>query len=397
MSWVAMNSSNHSSCIPSSKAMNDQAREDFDRYQVDDDTTFCADKSLCIGEDDASISASALEVGDKQWDVSNLYSPSSCKSPPKSAPSSSQRRRFRRLSEVKSKTASRSDLYPIGDDVQLSMPELDMSSVDEIFSQSSCHSVASPRKPSRPSFSSQRNSKATMSSLHEHLQQPRRNALKKQQSQASQFTKSTLSTTPSFLSYGEESRVSLNNLNEPTFDESASLNAAQQTPQEMRCPPPAASTAPRKKNLAAATPPPPAAAITTPPRPAREAAPRYPSQSPRPSRRESSPPPALMPMVEIEVSPGIFLPLRGSQETMAAVNSGRAIPVNCMACQASLRCVPDCQLVLCPDCRILSPVEDDRMYHSMSAVASNWDCDEMSATVPNRRGVGLGLKADALY
>ena len=107
--------------------------------------------------------------------------------------------------------------------------------------------------------------------------------------------------------------------------------------------------------------------------------------------------------IEIEVAPGLYMPLRGSDETIDAIESGRACIVRCFACNSKLSCVPDCELVICPDCRVLSPVqdEDEDLHRSMPNMGSgNWSDDDQtpgynmsSASLPPpRRGVGLGLK-----
>jgi len=107
--------------------------------------------------------------------------------------------------------------------------------------------------------------------------------------------------------------------------------------------------------------------------------------------------------IQIEVAPGLFMPLRGSDETMDAIESGRARMVICFACNAKLSCVPDCELVICPDCRVVSPVEDDEddLHRSMPNLGSGDDnrYDDQSpghtcsaSLPPPRRGVGLGLK-----
>lgn len=80
--------------------------------------------------------------------------------------------------------------------------------------------------------------------------------------------------------------------------------------------------------------------------------------------------------ISVEVSPNVFMDLRSAMETLRAVESGRAVCVTCVQCQGTLKCVPDAELVMCPDCRITSPMclEDD-----------------VPGRTP-RRGVGLGLK-----
>lgn len=100
----------------------------------------------------------------------------------------------------------------------------------------------------------------------------------------------------------------------------------------------------------------------------------------------------------IEVAPGQYMPLRGSSETMAAVESGIARTVTCMACQATLRCVPDAELVVCPDCRLLSPLPAEKKGQ---ATSTDWQGhsrrnQSFSESQPGAHsqigGVGLGLK-----
>jgi hypothetical protein len=74
------------------------------------------------------------------------------------------------------------------------------------------------------------------------------------------------------------------------------------------------------------------------------------------SRHFVSPEPTKPRRVQIEVSPGEFMNLRGADETADAIEKGRSRIVYCFSCGIGLRCVPDCELVICPDCRIMSPV-----------------------------------------
>ncbi len=86
--------------------------------------------------------------------------------------------------------------------------------------------------------------------------------------------------------------------------------------------------------------------------------------------------------ISVEVTPNVFMDLRSATETLRAIESGSAICVTCVQCQGTLKCVPDAELVMCPDCRITSPMrlEDD---------------DFPGRTV--RRGVGLGLKLPSTF
>lgn len=84
-------------------------------------------------------------------------------------------------------------------------------------------------------------------------------------------------------------------------------------------------------------------------------------------------------IIQLEIEPGIFAPLRGSNETWNAIQEGDSIHVSCFCCSASLLCIADADYVLCPECRVVSPT------------------DAGNRKVPagrrrHRGGVGLGLQ-----
>ena len=59
----------------------------------------------------------------------------------------------------------------------------------------------------------------------------------------------------------------------------------------------------------------------------------------------------------IEVSPGEFLRLRGADETWRAVQVDFYMPCECVCCLLTLFCIQDARFVLCPDCRVIGPME----------------------------------------
>jgi hypothetical protein len=61
--------------------------------------------------------------------------------------------------------------------------------------------------------------------------------------------------------------------------------------------------------------------------------------------------------IRIEVAPGIELRLRGSKETWAAIKESRITVTSCCCCLAELHCIQDAELVVCPDCWVVSPVD----------------------------------------
>ena len=62
-------------------------------------------------------------------------------------------------------------------------------------------------------------------------------------------------------------------------------------------------------------------------------------------------------MKSIEVLPGQFLRLRGADETWRAIACDFYMPCACVCCSLTLFCVQDACFVLCPDCRVISPME----------------------------------------
>jgi hypothetical protein len=94
-------------------------------------------------------------------------------------------------------------------------------------------------------------------------------------------------------------------------------------------------------------------------------------------------PAAAFPRMELEVSPGIFLPLHGSEETYAALRTDRLCATYCLACETPLFCVEYAAQVLCPACRVVSPV-----FTHEAPRRNDYD----SQTHPS--GVGLGMTVD---
>jgi hypothetical protein len=75
-----------------------------------------------------------------------------------------------------------------------------------------------------------------------------------------------------------------------------------------------------------------------------------PQQPPLPSSRDDR---------LVEVTPGTYVKLRGSEETWRAIRTGRTIRTACLSCAVMLLCIVDADMVMCPACRSISPVERD--------------------------------------
>lgn len=75
----------------------------------------------------------------------------------------------------------------------------------------------------------------------------------------------------------------------------------------------------------------------------------------------------------LEISPGVKMPLRKASETWNAIQSNKAFEVTCSGCHRQLLTVPDAQLVLCPECRIVSPMPciDEPTSRGLPPVTTN--------------------------
>ena len=77
----------------------------------------------------------------------------------------------------------------------------------------------------------------------------------------------------------------------------------------------------------------------------------------------------------IEIQPGVYATLRGSEETFQALKHGFVSVGSCILCNTSLICIADAEYIYCPDCKVISPLEGEK---------------------GGKGGVGLGYPLDAL-
>jgi hypothetical protein len=65
-----------------------------------------------------------------------------------------------------------------------------------------------------------------------------------------------------------------------------------------------------------------------------------------------------MPRVKtVEVSPGVFLRLRGAEETWKAIHTDNYVPCSCICCEGTIFSIDDAVFVLCPLCDAVSPIQ----------------------------------------
>mmetsp|Transcript_13860 Transcript_13860/g.21124 ORF Transcript_13860/g.21124 Transcript_13860/m.21124 type:complete len:261 (-) Transcript_13860:39-821(-) len=60
----------------------------------------------------------------------------------------------------------------------------------------------------------------------------------------------------------------------------------------------------------------------------------------------------------IEISPGHWIELRGSDETLKAFQRNFIRQVTCSCCSNQIQCIEDAAMVLCPICRVVTPIDD---------------------------------------
>jgi len=86
---------------------------------------------------------------------------------------------------------------------------------------------------------------------------------------------------------------------------------------------------------------------------------------PSPHTSPLPPPPVLVPVpvvppkepAQVEIFPGVSVVLRNVEETMSAIRNDFFIPATCFGCALDLFCISDAQYIICPTCRVVSPLE----------------------------------------
>ena len=107
---------------------------------------------------------------------------------------------------------------------------------------------------------------------------------------------------------------------------------------------------------------------------ARDYSPRRPPPPPPPQPTHSDRP-------LLEVAPGLLMHLMGTDETMKAIQQGQITVTSCVVCGMDVHCHSESEYVLCPDCRVVSPVNQ---------------LDNANMTPQQGGLVGLGVKTEML-
>lgn len=85
--------------------------------------------------------------------------------------------------------------------------------------------------------------------------------------------------------------------------------------------------------------------------------------------------------VMVHIAPGIEEPLRGTKETYQAVAKDFHANVTCLGCSTELCCIADVLYIVCPGCKVISPLE-----------GCLFEGKEI-----RRRGLGLGFTYESLF
>jgi hypothetical protein len=98
----------------------------------------------------------------------------------------------------------------------------------------------------------------------------------------------------------------------------------------------------------------------------------------------------------IELSHGVYVRLRGAEETWDCIGRDLFMPCKCFGCSHELCCIQDADYVLCPKCRVVSPM-DTTSYGSETTNATDADTASTTPTESEHEGgVGLGFTFDDL-
>ncbi|CAB9518728.1 expressed unknown protein [Seminavis robusta] len=85
--------------------------------------------------------------------------------------------------------------------------------------------------------------------------------------------------------------------------------------------------------------------------------------------------------VMVDIAPGVQAPLRGTQETYKAVSKDYYANVSCFGCSMELCCIADVSYVVCPECKVISPLEGI-LFEGKET---------------QRHGLGLGFSYESLF
>ena len=92
----------------------------------------------------------------------------------------------------------------------------------------------------------------------------------------------------------------------------------------------------------------------------------------------------------IEIAPGVTANLRGATETWACIRNDFFLPTTCFACELEMCCILDASFVLCPHCKVISPLEGNEAPNGGVGLGftfddlQQWQSEILSAGNPSR-------------
>jgi hypothetical protein len=89
------------------------------------------------------------------------------------------------------------------------------------------------------------------------------------------------------------------------------------------------------------------------------------------------PPPSPSLYQTIEISPGVHVRLRGADETWKAVENDFYMPAECICCESTIFCIKNADYILCPNCRVVSRMED-LSSHGMGGVGLGFKYEDLA-------------------
>ena len=90
----------------------------------------------------------------------------------------------------------------------------------------------------------------------------------------------------------------------------------------------------------------------------------------------------------IDIAPGISARLRGAQETWSCIQNDTFLPTQCVCCALTMCCMEDAQYVLCPACRVVSPLAAGRSHGGVGLGFTVDDLQRWQADIIQQRQFG---------
>lgn len=89
----------------------------------------------------------------------------------------------------------------------------------------------------------------------------------------------------------------------------------------------------------------------------------------------------------VPIAPGVYARLRGADETWSCIERDFYVPTVCFACTLELCCIQDADYVICPVCKVVSPLEGQCDFDHPN---------ETNNKTEEQQSVGLGFTMDDL-